>query len=92
MSLNEGGYVSRVEIMSGTLWTLGVGFLTAAWLVVPVGGAHWLAGLLSATAMLVCAMAATLQVKTYFCRLSRVITATTHLRDTEFEPGVRALR
>lgn len=75
--VNDGGYVSRTGIISGVLWVVVTGLLGGAWAVVLLVGDHLpIAGMLAATGCALSALAATLQIKTYACGVSRLVRAT----------------
>lgn len=81
--MDDGGYVSRIGIAAGMLWATVVGLLMAAWAVATWSQENWLlAGMLAATGCATSAMAATLQIKTYACKMSRLIRATASVRST----------
>lgn len=90
--MNDGGYVSRNGIAAGVLWTLVAGLLMAAWAVVLwTEGHEFVAGMLAATGCATSALAATMQIKTYACRLSRLVRMTAGARE-EVDTGLRPLR
>jgi predicted membrane protein len=66
--------VSTVGVISGVLWSIVVGLLLSAWVVSFVWPQHHhKAILLAMTGGILSAMAATMQIRTYACRLSRLI-------------------
>lgn len=82
--MNDGGYVSRVGIMAGVLWAAVLGLMVAAWVVILFAEQHWtVAGMLAASGCALSALAATLQIKTYACRMSRLIRVTAGLDQGE---------
>ena len=70
--------MSRTGIIAGVLWAIVAGLILAAWVVMlAFGERHWMtAALLALTGCALSALAATLHIKTYACRVSRVIRVT----------------
>lgn len=70
--------MSKVGIIAGTLWAGVAGLMLSGWIVVLVTGheAWHIAGMLAASACALSALAATIHIKIYACRISRLIRVT----------------
>lgn len=66
------------------LWAVVLGLLVAAWVVILFADSHWtVAGMLAASGCALSALAATLHIKTYACRMSRLIRISSGLEQGE---------
>lgn len=75
--MDNGGYVSKTGIAAGALWATVLALMVAAWVVILFADSHWtVAGMLAASGCALSALAATLHIKTYACRLSQLVRAT----------------
>lgn len=92
--MNSGGYISRTGVAAGALWVLTAGLLGAAWLVILIDGKDWrAAGMLAATAATLSPVSAVLHLRTYHCRVSNLIRATSGLGAPPQEGvGLRPMR
>lgn len=71
--MNDEASVTKTGVAAGAAWAVVAGLLIAAWSVAVWSEGHWLvAGMLAATGCASSAVAATLQIRTYACRLSRL--------------------
>lgn len=87
--------MSTCGVIAGALWAVVAGLLLAAWTVALVWSDHWrVAGMLAATGCATSALAATLHIKTYACRVSRLIRVANGLEvgDVSGRCTVRPLR
>ncbi len=70
----DDGSVSKGGVRAGALWVVVAALLIAAWVVILAADDYWtIAGMLAATSCATSALAATLHIKTYMCRLSRLV-------------------
>lgn len=88
--MDDGGYVSRTGIVAGALWLAVLALILGAWGVVLFASEHYgVAGMLAASGCALSALAATLHIKTYACRVSQLVRASAASRGTG--AGVRPL-
>lgn len=82
--------MSKLGVVAGSLWAAVAGLLGAGWLVATVWTGQWVIALMLAlSGCALSALAATLHIKTYACRLSALVRVSTGIeRDTYPEPRV----
>lgn len=90
--MNDGGYVSKTGMAAAALWAVVIALLGSAWVVILAAEHHLeVAGMLAATGCATSALAATLHIKTYACRMSRLIRLSSGL-ELDDVPAARQLR
>ena len=89
--MNNGGYFSKNATIAALLWFAVAALITAAWLVGLLTDGHLhVAGLLAATGCALSALAAVLHIRTYACRLVRMVRVSSGLDSGDAE--IRPLR
>ena len=84
--------MSRLGVVAGSLWAAVAGLIGAGWLVAMVWTGQWVVALMLAlSGCALSALAATLHIKTYACRLSALVRVSAGL-DRDDYAGPRALR
>lgn len=89
--VHDSGF-SRSGTISALLWAVVVKLIAAAWVVGLWAPESWLvAGLLASTGCATSALAATMQIRVYACRVSRLVRVTSGLSAGQ-DAQIRSLR